>query len=427
MGSRRQLTFFIFAILTLACLPTAAAIGSVTNELNGLPIRDPLNRGEGPLANEAKWTPFTWVENVGAETLVGWKPQGAYTKGSGGFWNPSSFSAKGAGNAVVAELGQISTNEETFASLWLDMPDPKNAKSGYQLVWRINADKKTYTVELLRWSKGTSTVLKSNSAMSSPKGKTIALSNIAETVQVWLGTPSELSVILSTTDSTYTSGYSGLQARGTAARLANFKTGDLLGSAPTDIAVLDNLERSEVPLAAPHWSKAIWAEEIGGVYNGAGWLGFGGFDLAVAYWNAATFSSAGNGSAVSARIGSLTAVETESESERISMWLNMPTPASTQSGYEVALRWSSGAYRAELSKCVGGSCSILASASKVAVEKGQLVALTDAEGGLTFWMSAAGGYLPILTAYDSDFLSGYAGLETLGPEGTLYAFRAGSL
>jgi len=423
--------FFVGVVLLVFGLSVAQASGSTGSEIAGLPILDSLNRTESPLSNSGKWSALKWDNstsgtNTGRDTTSGWGPSDAYPTVNGAYWNPVTFSDSGVGDAAEITMKSSPSNASRYVALWLDMPSPGTTQSGYQLSWVENSGLTTYTVTLSRWSSGSNTVLATNSAVSIAAGTTMAISDTGGTVQAWEGTSSSLSSILSASDSTYSSGYVGVEASGNFSRSVNFQAGVLLGEAIANVPILDGLRRQEVPLATGKWSKSSWAGEIGGAWDVTGiYLGFGASNsttVAGAYWNPATFSDAGGGDMVAATVGS----GAPSEGEYMALWLDMPAPASARSGYEARFTGATGGYTLELSKWVSGTRTVLASSVKVSIPVGTTVALTEISGGLTMWTGTS-SFSPVLLANDSTYTSGYAGLEVYGAAGTENNFRAGAL
>jgi hypothetical protein len=191
--------------------------------------------------------------------------------------------------------------------------------------------------------------------------------------------------------------------------------------------VLDNLLRSEAPMVPGNWAKTNWAAEIGGAFNG-GYMGFGstsgGTYVSGAYWTPTTFSDTGSGLLVAATVGT----DLNATGEYMSIWLDMPSPGSARSGYEGRMAYPGGAaneYEVEISKWSSGTRTVLASGVKVSMPPGTTYAVTAMSGQLALWVGN-GSFAPALTASDSTYSSGYAGLETYGPHGTENNFRAGT-
>src|SRR6185436_2975280 len=105
----------------------------------------------------------------------------------------------------------------------------------------------------------------------------------------------------------------------------------------TQLPTLDELNRSETPLSnGGKWSAVSWA--IGtktGQDTTSGWGPYNSFAEGAngAYWNPATFKDAGNGDAAA-----ITMQTAPGKERYVSLWLNMSSPGSAKSGYE--LRWT---------------------------------------------------------------------------------------
>jgi subtilisin family serine protease/sugar lactone lactonase YvrE len=399
-------------------------------EIGVLPTLDALNRSETPLSNSGKWSALAWDtstsgHNTGYDTTTGWGAYDAYPVLNGAYWNPSTFTDK-TGDAAAVTMSAAPTSESRYLALWLDMGNPGSAKSGYQLRWIYNPGGTTYTVKLSKWSSGTETVLASNASVSIPTGTTVAISDTGGTVTAWETTGGSLTSILSASDTAFSEGYAGIEVSGQKSRLTNFKAGRLLGGAITGVSVLDDFGREERPLATSNWTQTGWTEEIGNSWSG-GWHGYGARDshLAGAYWNPTTFSDASGPLVVAATLGT----GPRYAPDYLSLWLDMPNPGSARSGYEARVTGTNGYptnYKVELSKWVSGTRTVLGTKEGFSLPVGTTMALTETGGTLTLWTGTS-SFSPVLSATDSTYSSGYAGLEAYEGEGTEYDFRAGGL
>jgi hypothetical protein len=425
------LTFLFF------CLATNSALASVPEQINSLPVLDALNRSESPLSNGGKWSALNWATNssghtTGQDTTAGWGPYDAFLSGSNGaYWNPSTFS-DASGSAAAITMQAYPEIAERYLSLWLDMPSPGSARSGYELRWTLNSNPTSYTVKLSKWSSGTQTVLASNAEVSIPNGTTMAISDTGGTVTAWKGSSGTLTSILSATDSAYLSGYAGIEAAGNISRSQNFKAGVLNdpATAINSLPVLDALNRSESPLSnGGKWSALNWATNSSGHATGqdttAGWGPYDAFSSGSngAYWNPSTFSDASGSAAAITMQASPNAPE-----RYISLWLDMPSPGSARSGYE--LRWTNSnptSYTVKLSKWSSGTQTVLASNAEVSIPNGTTMAISDTGGTVTAWKGSGGTLTSVLSAADSSYSSGYAGIEAAGNFSRSQNFKAGSL
>jgi len=513
----RRHTLVILLLLTaISCgLAPATALAGTAEEISSLPVLDSLNRTESPLSNGGKWSAPTWASNssghaTGQDTTSGWGPYDAYSTVNGAYWNPATFSdASGSAAAITMQISP--EIKERYVSLWLDMANPGSVKGGYQLRWRELSSTTTYKVTLSKWSSGTETVLAEQASVEIATGTTMAISDTGSTVTAWKGTGGSLSSILSASDSSFSSGYAGIEGSGSNSRSKDFKAGALgspknppdttisagpkgvvvpsvsfsftaseggasfecsldaaaysacaspksyqgleegthsfrvrakngagadetpaersfqvvtAAKAATSVAVLDNLERQEVPLATGKWSKLNWTAGIGGAWMG-GYRGFGSNGgLEGAYWNPTSFNDAGETLLVAGNVGT----GSPSAGQYLALWIDMPEPGSARSGYEARFTGVNGSasnYKVELSKWVSGTRTVLASASGFSLAVGTTMALTETSGGSLALWTGTSSLSPALTAMDLTYTSGYAGLEVNGGDGTIYNFRAG--
>jgi hypothetical protein len=142
------------------------------------------------------------------------------------YWQKTSFADTGAGDSVAATLTTNPQNTSRYFSLWLNMPNPGSARSGYQLKF-LETSSGVYTVTLAKWASGTETVLASKTSYSFATKSQLALVDKLGTVSAWTKTGSEYTQLLSASDSTYTSGYTGIEGSGNITRLTDFKGGPL--------------------------------------------------------------------------------------------------------------------------------------------------------------------------------------------------------
>jgi sugar lactone lactonase YvrE/Ca2+-binding RTX toxin-like protein len=196
--------------------------------------------------------------------------------------------------------------------------------------------------------------------------------------------------------------------------------------ATVETSLWDNLERKEVPFETSNWSQTGWVEEIGGAWL-EGYLGYGSSGgFAGAYWSPTSFSDGGATALVSATVGT----EAPFEEEYLALWLDMPNPGRTRSGYEariIGVDGTSSHYEVELSKWDAGIRTMLDSISSFSLSTGTVITLSETAGGSLALWTGTSTMSPVLVANDLTYTSGYAGLEVLGGEGTEYNFRAGQI
>ena len=193
-------TFKVRAVKGGVVDPTPAErileVKEVAKAVSSIAVLDDFGRSELPLAN-GKWTKTSWATEIGASWTSPWHGYGA--NGStlaGAYWNGASFSDATAGLLVSATVGTGSTPAGQYMSLWLDMPSPGSARSGYEARFTgTNGTSSGYKVELSRWISGAQTVLGSKEGVSLPVGTTFVLTETGSKLNVWTGTSSFSRVI----------------------------------------------------------------------------------------------------------------------------------------------------------------------------------------------------------------------------------------
>jgi beta-mannanase len=194
------------------------------------------------------------------------------------------------------------------------------------------------------------------------------------------------------------------------------------------VPVVDALNRTENPLSnSGKWVALQWTTattKTGRDYGAGGW----GPELvdthpkvAGAYW---TTAPGGNGVVAS---GVTMNASPGSVGRYISVWLDMPNPGGIKSGYE--LRWtyvSSNTYSVKLSKWVAGEEKELASNASVSIPVGTRLMISDSGGTVTAWKGSGSTLTSLLTASDSTYSGGYAGIEASGNGSRSLDFRVGS-
>lgn len=218
----------------------------VTDMSSAVPLTpqiDAMTAGEMVLSRGNKFSAVSWgftpkpqYKRGTVYGSAGWGGFGSvgYPYTAGAFWNQATFSSTGNGDAAVATLNATSTSSlipgyEKYFGVWLNMPNPASAQTGYQLrfVQENPAQPNVYAVKLSKWTTGTETVLASKTAYTLPVGKRFALANKQGGIGVFVGEGGEFTQILSATDSTYTSGYVALDTTSNQFRILDFRGGAL--------------------------------------------------------------------------------------------------------------------------------------------------------------------------------------------------------
>jgi hypothetical protein len=421
-GTRLAVCVWIGAVAALLMMPAASALAVSSAELEGLPLRDSLQREESPLSNGGQWGQLAWVNGPlagGVVSLDGWHPKGSSLAGSA--WK-TTFTQP---SAAAVKASTLPSAEGQYQALWLDIPAPGTSQSGYELRWTYKSAT-TFQVALSRISGGSRTELHS---VVEPlaAGSIMALADEGARISAWAGTEGKLSMLTATPDSTFAGGYAGVEAKGNTTRLTSFSVGTTVKTARVEeIAGLtprDPLNRTEAPLSnGGKWSPLHWATDpvAAGVDTSAGWRANEAFPaVAGASYGTAFEQQSGASVVMAATPGN--------EGRRQALWLDMPSPATTESGYR--LSWtleSSGLFEIELSRWSGGVATKLASRRSVIVE-GSTLAISDEGSTVSAWIGVEGVFGSVLSSEDSTYSGGYAGIEAVGNAGLLSEFKVGPL
>jgi hypothetical protein len=198
--------------------------------LKTLPVNDAFATSQNPLSGGGAWAALAWDNSVSGHNTGwvsgGWGPYDAYSTINGAYWQKASFADSGAGNAVAALLYGNPTIASRYFSLWLNASSPASARSGYELRF-TETSSSVYEVSLARWQTGAKTVLASKAGYSFPAGSQFALADKGGTVSAWTKVGSDYTQLLSAADSTFISGYTGLEGSGNITRLKDFRSGPL--------------------------------------------------------------------------------------------------------------------------------------------------------------------------------------------------------
>jgi sugar lactone lactonase YvrE len=201
-----------------------------------------------------------------------------------------------------------------------------------------------------------------------------------------------------------------------------------VGTQLAEMGVTEIFDGSSASLErfSANWSTLGWASGTTpkGSDTSTGW---GPVDanptLNGTYYNSSV-SDAGAGLGVVATM----ALNPKNASRYFSLWLDMPTPSGTRGGYELRFTdISANAYKVTLSKWVEGSETELASEASYAFNNGNSFALVDQGGTVSAWTDTGSGFSQLLSAGDSTFEGGNAGLNGAGNITRLTKFKVSVL
>jgi RHS repeat-associated protein len=203
--------------------------------LDGIAVLDDLNRNESPLSGAGKWSALSWSGGTvkpGRVTTAGWGPSNAFSTINGAYWNPATYSDSAAGDAAAITMQTAPGISQRYVALWLNMPNPGSARSGYALRWRETASAGKYDLVLSKWSAGAEAVLAEQKSAAIPTGTTLAIADSGGALSAWKGSGGSFTPLLSASDSTYSSGYAGVEGSGNISRSDDFKAGEIDGQPP---------------------------------------------------------------------------------------------------------------------------------------------------------------------------------------------------
>lgn len=244
----------------------------------------------------------------------------------------------------------------------------------------------------------------------------------------------QVTVAEGTTTSFYATATDNLENASDCSRAISYTHDPTIGIAEglAELTQLDAFATVEVPLAGANWTKLAWATNMGQVAGrgtSGGWGPYNGYPVVSgAYWNPTSFVDAGEGVAVSGTLS----VGSEITDRWFSVWLDMSEPGSVQSGYELRFTYSGeeeeeDLYDVTLAKWASGTRTVLARTSEYTLATQSSFALVDKGGSVYAWIDTGSGYRQLLSARDTTFSRGYAGIEGAGNITRVREFSAGTL
>lgn len=405
--------------------------------LNGMAVTEPFDASSTSLAEfSSSWAALGWAGGTtpkGEDTTTGWRSPASYPTANGAYYIPNVADV-GSGVGVAATMAVNPGNVGHYFSLWLDATSGA-ARSGYELRFTYTASN-TYSVNLAKWQGGTQSLLATRSGYTFINGNSFAVADEGGTISAWTNTGSGYKQILTAADTTYSGGKVGVEGAGSLTRLNKLKAGSLLAPVATMNAALsalpvrDAFATTETPLSGGGaWGALAWDNSTTGHNTGrvsGGWGPYNTFPTVNgAYWTSASFPDTGSGIGVDA---TLVTNPASSAGRYFSLHLDMPSPATAHTGYELRFtETSSNVYEVALLKWQAGSKTGLASKTGYSFPVGNHFALVDKGGTVSAWAKTGSEYVQLISASDSSFGNGYAGIEGSGSSTRISNFRAGPL
>lgn len=204
---------------------------NVATRLAAMKVLDPFNGKAVEGSNFATdWSALGWAGGStpkGQDTATGWGPSDASPTVNGAYFK-TVYSDASPGDATVATMAVNPSLTERYFAVWVNAPSPNTGnKNGYEF-FLYNTGTNTYSAGLLKFVEGVRTDLTPEKAgISFVNGNSMAIVDRGSSVSAWINTGSGFTQLMSATDSTYSSGKSGVQGVGNITRLTNFKAGSL--------------------------------------------------------------------------------------------------------------------------------------------------------------------------------------------------------
>jgi len=203
---------------------------NVQAAVEALPLVQPFDASTGSQSNFAsKWGTLGWANGSpakGLETSGGWGPSSAFPTVAGTYYT-TSLGGAGKMPAAAVTMNISPGIAERYFSLWIDATSPTaTTRSGYEMRATFLGSA-SYSLVLSRWVSGTRTVLASIPSTPYLPGAAIALVDEGSAVSFWGLIGGSASNMLSASDSTFSSGYAGVEGAGNFTRLGSFKAGGI--------------------------------------------------------------------------------------------------------------------------------------------------------------------------------------------------------
>gem|GEM_PF-605973 len=409
------------------------------SRLDAMALTEPFNGTTSPISNFAvNWSALGWAGGTipkGSAGASGWGPQASYPTVNGAYYAPT-LTDTGSGIGATATMAVSPGAVSRYFSLWLDSSGSSATRNGYEL--RLTyVSSNTYDVTLSKWQAGAQTVLASKTSYFFANGNSLAIADEGSTVSALSSTGSGFKGLLSASDSSFAGGNAGVEGAGSTTKLTNFKVGHLLSAVPNMDAAIkalplrDTFSTNEKPLlgggiwAALSWDNSTTGHNTGEV-DSNGWGPYNSYPtINGAHWQKSTFADTGGGVAVATKLSINPA---SSAGRYFSLWVAMPSPASARSGYELRFtESSSNVYEVVLGRWQGGVKTSLASKAGYSLPKGSQLAVLAKGGTVSAWTKTGSEYTQLLSAADTTFTAGYAGMEGSGSNTRLKDFAAGPL
>jgi hypothetical protein len=206
-----------------------AKVANMSAALAALTTRDGFGPTENPLSRGGAWTALFWDNspdghNTGQVYTNGWGPANASPTVNGASWTVAPFTDTGTGEAIVVRM-MTHAGAGQYSSLWLDMPSPGTAKTGYELRFKLLGA--YYQISFTKWQAGVATPISGSTEIALAPGLQLGFVDKGSKLSFYLGNGEGFfGEVWSTTDSAFNSGYAGMEGSGVM-RLRDLQAGSL--------------------------------------------------------------------------------------------------------------------------------------------------------------------------------------------------------
>jgi hypothetical protein len=196
-----------------------------SESLAALSLRDAFLTPENPLSGAGAWAVQSWDSGTGQVYSTGWGSASPAPAFNGAYWQKAAFADTGAGMAASA-IPMVAPGVTRYFSLWLDMPSPGSAKTGYEARFVDNGSGQFYETTIYKWQAGVKSSLGTTFILAPPTFR-VAFVDKGSSLTIWEAQEASYGQVAAATDSAFNSGYAGVESSGNVVRLRDFRAGPL--------------------------------------------------------------------------------------------------------------------------------------------------------------------------------------------------------
>jgi hypothetical protein len=200
-------------------------VANINDALLGLSPRDSFAVVQSPLSGEGAWAAPTWASGTGQVYSTGWGSTNPAPAVNGAYWQKAAFADTGAGTGVSVSREVAPGSSQSF-SLWLDMPSPGSAKTGYEARFIEYGTDPYYETMIYKWQAGVKTTLSTVWTIV-PTSTRVAFVDKGSSLSIYTMSENVYYSAFSAADSAFNSGFAGVESSSNVVRLRDFRAGPL--------------------------------------------------------------------------------------------------------------------------------------------------------------------------------------------------------